>query len=292
MAWSSSLRRMEIMGMLIRSERLGLFLRYFRNLEICYITRIEPFEPDAQVFDGDDYFPDDHEYLPMQGMDANARALIRRHQEIATSGWVPYDGDPPYVLPSLHTLHLEAFPPGLSQYKFSNLCILGAYDRFRWTVDAQEIYSLYEEVALACFGSSSLTRFTHGSSTPIDIWRIFDSFHHLTELTLFVNTNFDFQPRVHYTPRYRQSSLTWLRLIDISASVFDVEVALEILLFVRRGIFPSLKHIIILTTPNHISLIMKAIDFEDFKSLGISVEVSDDDSYLDRSPPEIPGGYP
>lgn len=59
--------------------------------------------------------------------------------------------------------------------------------------------------------------------------------------------------------------------------LLDVEVTLEILLFVRSRIFRSLKHVSILT--NHSDLIMDAIDFEDFKSFGISVEVSDNLAY-------------
>lgn len=164
--WASSLCRIEMFGIWMRSDRFKQFIRYFTHLQACRITTIELFDPSSQRFDGNElptntasknflrpcWFPTGIRYI-----DADTVSLLRHHQRTAV--WPPYEGEQPYKLLSLHTLHLDNFPDLLSHFHLPNVRFLGAYDLCK-TMPRIVFYSELAHASSAF--SSSLTRITCG----------------------------------------------------------------------------------------------------------------------------------
>lgn len=276
LTWASSLLRMEIWGLCIYSDHFELFLRYFRHLEACFVVNIGPPSYTDKNHDDKDVLEDPGDTgILLRYIDEETQALIRHYRKIAASGWPPYDGGSPYELPRLHTLRLDIFPEQLSQFSFPALRFLSANDQFWYNRSTEDVYLRYEEASHAC--SSSLTHFAHNSPIHIDVWKIFDMFPYLTELDLHVNSSEKFHedpPREHHNPRYRQMTLTQLRLFDTTTGLsFDASVFLGLLTFVRSRMFPALENVLVVCNERNYPIVMHAINLKEFEYLGVSIDV-------------------
>lgn len=168
--WAGSLRRIELSGLWMRADRFELFIRYFRNLQVCRISILEPFHPESQTFDKDEepvyilaqkFRRASRIPVGTQYMGSDAVSLLRHHQ--TTAAWPPYHGKRPYTLPSLHTLHLDNIPDLLSHFRFPS-----AYDLLCRT----DQYTLLASKPASSAFSPLLEHFACGtrSSCPIRIY--------------------------------------------------------------------------------------------------------------------------
>lgn len=291
MSWASSLRRIEMSGIWMREDRFELFIRYFRNLEACRITLVEPFYPDSQTFDGDEEPTHPlaidfrrHGRIPsIQYMDTDAISLLQRYREIAA--WPPHDGTQPYTLPSLHTLHIDHFLHLLSHFRLPNVRFLGAYNLL---CPSRLPYSFYSQFALVSSTfCTSLTRFTWGSNLDsVDFCRLFDAFPHLTHLKVLMHHDFRNTPIV--APLHPQTTLTHLNIIEPTKNCLDG--IYEILSLVRSEMFPNLVDISISCRDENVRIVQDAIGLESLP-LGVRVQISGGIKWVMPVLPQFPA-YP
>lgn len=273
--WASSLRRIEMSGIWMRADRFELFIRYFRNLCACRITTVEPFYPDFQLFDEDQEptyrfakkfrrgcrIPVGTQYM---GIDAVSK--LHLYKKIAA--WPHYDGERPYTLPSLHTLHLDEFPHLLSHFYLPNVRFLGAYDLMHLGNRRHSFNSAFAHIASTF--SSSLTRFTWGSESPINFRQVFDALPYVTDLKIIMHCDFFRDPVI--APLYPQTTLMHMRIIEPSRRSFAG--ISEIISLVRAGMFPGLKAVSITCRKEQLQVIKDDTHIDELSVTGLSIEMS------------------
>ncbi|KAG6884777.1 hypothetical protein C0993_008338 [Termitomyces sp. T159_Od127] len=131
---SKTLRRIELYGFWIRTDRLEMMLRYLTNLEACRIIGARKFDPHLDTYDDEEpkerllgslgtrvYFEDNWDYSEMSGwFDASTVEEFKAAKE--KSQWPPFDSPPPYTLPFLHTLRVDRLDlQRLHQFSFPSL---------------------------------------------------------------------------------------------------------------------------------------------------------------------------
>ncbi|KAG6895751.1 hypothetical protein C0993_009244, partial [Termitomyces sp. T159_Od127] len=130
---SKTLRRIELYGFWIRTDRLEMMLRYLTNLEACRIIGARKFDPHLDTYDDEEpkkrhlgrnrkiCLKDDWDYSKLSGwFDASTVEEFKAAKE--KSQWPPFDSPPPYTLPSLHTLRVDRLDlKRLHQFSFPRL---------------------------------------------------------------------------------------------------------------------------------------------------------------------------
>ncbi|KAG6827008.1 hypothetical protein H0H92_013592 [Tricholoma furcatifolium] len=136
----SSLRRLEILGIQIRMDKLELMLRYMENIEVCTISDINEFIDEyggpnqLEYRDSADKYGEDDEDNHYEFEDSKDSfwfdkqtwaEFINARQEAV---WPPYASDgPPYLLANLHTMFLGMMTERFFEFQLPSLRTLALY---------------------------------------------------------------------------------------------------------------------------------------------------------------------
>lgn len=283
---AGTLRRLELYGFHIRMDRVEMMLRYFSKLEVCRIVHAVAFiegafrDDDGCYRDLDDlpcrYIQFDDEEPPYRSIEFGCRGVnLFDKDEIPSecfdskaysefdeakrnASWPPFSGNAPYILPSLHTLLLDNFNDGITQFLFPALQQLGAYSPL---VDGRQLFAHTHAIF-----PPSVTHLIYegGGIALVDLLSFFP---HLTTLTLHI-----FYAEFH--PSAFKKPFPSLSIIKMPRSVGYKDVGpfvLDILSAVRLGMLPSLG--VIEITRFDADARDDALPFEESEALGVSLVV-------------------
>lgn len=195
-------------------------------------------------------------------------SLAMLHHYKAIAAWPSYDGDRPYLLPSLHTLHLDHFPHLISHFRLPNVRFLGSYDLMCLQNLVRTMPSEFHHISSTF--SSSLTRFTWGSEHPVNFGHLFDMLPYLTHLKILVQC--DFSPQFMIAPHRPQTTVTHMDIIEMSRT--NLKGISAILSFVQSDLFPNLKSISISCRDEQLQAIKDILQDIELSVAGVYIQLS------------------
>jgi len=278
-----NLQRLDLFGLSIRMDRVEMLLRYCTNLVACRLIHVRPYVY-GETYDGDEpqylqhFFPrgvervlDTTEGKPSGSFDEQAQ--MKFQEDKMSAQWPACSLQPPYVLPSLHTLHIDKFNSRITQLHMPCLHYLGMYND--WDTEEyilQEISSSYHS-----FGSS----LTHLSSSncPMPLKKILEWFPHLKELSLHYCDHDSFTHLTITKPHY---SLSIIRFPCMDDAEDMGEYVLDVLSATQAGMLPALTEVLITRWKartaarwNQEEVYDKVLPFKQFQASGVILNIKE-----------------
>jgi hypothetical protein len=186
-------------------DRVEMMLRYFTMLEVCHLVHVLPYSEEEQIYDSEEptsieiplfrgtlIVSDNTGGCPSQLFDALAQKEFKNAK--TNTSWPTCSIKPPYILPLLHTFHIDDFNPRISQLNMPTLRHLGLYEG-----------EVAEYILASCSSfPGALTHLSIGScAVPLEL--ILNVFPHITKLCF------------HYT--WKNSALSTVKNPHTSLSV-------------------------------------------------------------------------
>ncbi|KAH0584585.1 hypothetical protein J132_07755 [Termitomyces sp. J132] len=267
---AQTIRRLELYGFRIRTDRVEMMLRYLTKLEACRIIGVRKFDPSQDTYDDEEpkeYFlrlgdrsmrlKDCWDYSKMSGW-FDASTVKEFEAAKKNSQWPPFVAPASYTLPCLHTLRIDTLDlKRFHQLSFPNLRHLDMTCLPGDTLDHCATHDNFP---------TSITHLIYAGEN-ITFAQFFRFFPHLRQLTVAIECSE--VPPSEYEYIAPHLNLEVVEVASWNCPLSPHSLIQDILAAVRSKKLPSLRRIK-LTPPWK----YKELPFEECEALGITLEVA------------------
>jgi hypothetical protein len=261
---------MELFGFRIRMDRVEMMLRYCTMLEVCHLVHVLPYSDEEDIYDSEEptsveiscvkgtyTVSDKTKGRPSRLFDASARREFKKAKTNAS--WPTSSLEPPYVLPSLHSFHIDMFNSRISQLNMPTLRHLGLYGK-----GLKE----KEEDILSSTCSSFPGTLTHlsfgGYAVPLEL--ILNAFPYTTELSF----HYFWEESALSTVKNLHTSLTVIKYVCHGSSENMTYHVGDLLSVMESGMLPVLREVTIVRWEGKYGRKDEELPIEKFRMLGVA----------------------